>query len=67
MEKSHIEANSDQSYNKSNQESTQNNSDFTQKKLNKNNVEDAEEVSAETIFQRRPQFRFNENNRRRFF
>ncbi len=36
-----------------------------QNKLNMND-EETEETSIETTFQRRPQFRINENNKRRF-
>jgi len=48
------------------QELMQNNSDSQLDKMNRN-IEDTEEALAETTFQRRPQFRFNENDRRRFF
>jgi len=58
--------NSLQPDNKLTQELIQNNSDSQQDKMNKN-VEDPEEVIVEITFQRRPQFRFNENDSRRFF
>ena len=55
-----------QSDSKSIQQSTQVISDFTKHQSNLN-VQDTEEDEIEITFQRRPQFRLNEINRRSYF
>ena len=55
-----------QSDSKSIQQSTQVISDFTKYQSNLN-VQDTDEDEIETTFQRRPQFRLNEINRRNYF
>ena len=55
----------EQSYQKPNQDSIQNNSYSLQDKLNMD-IEDTEETIAVPTFRRKPQFRFSENNKRRY-
>ncbi len=66
MEKNQNDKRSQQSDSKSNLQSTNTNTDSLQDGLNIN-IQDTANVEEETTSQRRPQFRLNENNKRRNF
>ena len=65
MEENHNDFNYKQSNQKPNQESIVTNS-YSQRDNLSMDIEDTEERTVATTFQRKPQFRFNENNKRRF-
>jgi hypothetical protein len=69
MKKNKNDQRSQQPGSKSNEQSTEKNKVSLPDKLSGNveDTQDAEEKKVETTFQRRPQFRLSENNRRRFF
>ncbi len=72
MTENQIDQRNQKSDSESNQESAQNNSTSIQDKSNVNveiheKGEDVEEVKEETTFQRRPQFRLEEINKRKYF
>lgn len=66
MEKNKNDQRSQHSDSKSIEQSTEKNMISLQDKSS-SIIEDAEEKKPETCFQRRPQFKLSENNRRRFF
>ena len=66
MEKNQNDKRSQQSDSESNLQSTKTDTDSLQDGLNIN-IQDTANVEEETTSQRRPQFRLNENNKRRNF
>ena len=69
-EKEHMKKNTNDTHSQqidihSNQQSNSNNSNTTDNSVI--TVVDAEEEEVQKTFQRKPQFRYNENNRRRFY
>ncbi len=66
MKKNKVDLNREQSVQNLNEDSIQNNPDSMPEKLSIN-ADYADEIPTGKTFQRKPQFRINENSKKRFF